>query len=84
MVIKETHEEYLWETRIDKLAAEIDELVDQIEDKHREENHEDFYVTDIHIRKEAPHPHPTKDYMIPEHYNITIEYEYERIEEDDT
>ena len=83
MVIKETHKEYLWEIRLDKLVAEIDELVDQIEDKHREENHEDFYVTDIHIEKEAPHQHPITHRTIPEHFNITIEYEYERIEEDD-
>lgn len=76
-IVKDTFEEYLWETRLDCLVAEIDEIIDKIEEKHEEEAHGDFYVTDIHIRKEAPHPHPTKHNTIPEHYNITIEYEYE-------
>lgn len=80
-MIKDTFEEYLWETRLDSLVAEIDEILDKLEEKHESEAHGDFYVTDIHITKEAPHQHPTKDYMIPEHYNITIEYEYERNED---
>lgn len=80
-MVKDTFEEYLWESRIDLICAEIDEIIDKLEEKHEDEAHGDFYVTDIHITKEAPHPHPITNSMIPEHYNITVEYEYERPEE---
>lgn len=81
LTVKDTLEFTLWEMRADQALAEIEEAVEERIQMNENEGHGDMFITNIHIEKVAPHPHPISHNMIPEHYNITVEYEYERAEE---